>query len=128
MKINRINIAGVHLLLSMPKKLKKPWGQGWAETKLLELKHLSDQKNLPNWRALACYENLPIKTHLKELATFFFFILTPPPPPPKSVTPRVYTVFPKITQIITISKTCHFFSQSPRLQFTIQILAGLCFL
>ena len=28
--------------------LKKPWGQGWVETKLLELKHLLDKKKLPN--------------------------------------------------------------------------------
>ena len=30
------------------KKLKKPWGQGWVETKLLELKYLLDKKNSPN--------------------------------------------------------------------------------
>ena len=27
---------------------EKPWGQGCVEIKLLELKHLLDQKNLPN--------------------------------------------------------------------------------
>ena len=30
------------------KKLKKPWRQGRVEAKLLELKHLLDQKNSPN--------------------------------------------------------------------------------
>ena len=30
------------------KTLKKPLGQGWVETKLLELKHLLNKKNSPN--------------------------------------------------------------------------------
>ena len=32
--------------------LKKPWGQGWVETKLLELKHLLDQKISSNEKPL----------------------------------------------------------------------------
>ena len=47
-RINRINIVWTLLLLSNPKKLKKPSGKGWVETKLLGLKHLLDQKNSPN--------------------------------------------------------------------------------
>ena len=36
------------LLLRRQKMLKKPWGQGWVATKLLELKHFLVPKNPPN--------------------------------------------------------------------------------
>ena len=70
-RINRINIVRALLLLSMSKKLRKPWEQDWVKTKLLELKHLLDKK-IAKWKTilnqgtLFSYENLPIKSHLKK--------------------------------------------------------------
>ena len=65
------------------KKLKKPWGQGWVETKLVELNHLLDQKKIAKWKAtlnrgaLVYYENLPTETHLKKRPIFFVYNRNP---------------------------------------------------
>ena len=47
-RINRINIVGTLLLLSMPKKVKKTLRARLNGKKLLELKHLLNEKNSPN--------------------------------------------------------------------------------
>ena len=65
------------------KKLKKPWGQGWVETKLVELNHLLDQKKIAKWKAtlnrgaLVYYEKLPTETHLKKRPIFFVYNRNP---------------------------------------------------
>ena len=53
------------------KKLKKPCGQGWMKTKLLELKHLLDQKNCqmknhPKLRNFSQLWKLANKNHLSS--------------------------------------------------------------
>ena len=45
---------------------------------------------------LACYENLSIKTHIKNSA--IFFVCNRNPLRPKSVASGVYTAFPQITE------------------------------
>ena len=47
-RINRLTLPEHFFYFLCQKKLKKPWGQGWMKTKLLELKHLLDQKNSAN--------------------------------------------------------------------------------
>ena len=87
------------LFFSFPcqKKLKKPWGQGWVETKLLELNHFLDKKKITkwtailNWEALVWYKNLSIKTLLKNCPIFFVCNRSRPLPLlPKSVASGVY--------------------------------------
>ena len=71
-KINRINIVQARLLLSMPKKVKEPLRTRlsgnkitWAET-FVRSKKFDKWKTTLNRENFACYENLPIKTHLKK--------------------------------------------------------------
>ena len=135
------------------KEFKKPWGQGWVETKVLELKHLLDQKKnrqMKNTLKLRYFSLLwklanIIKSHYKKREIFF---VTPLPPNASGV----YTAFSEITQKILITNTCHWlepitvilgflkkftfrekithfrtiiFSQSPRFQFSNPVLDGL---
>ena len=71
-KINRINIVQAFLLLSMPKKVKEALRarlsgnkSTWTET-FVRSKTFVKWKTTLNWGTSACYENLPIKTHLKK--------------------------------------------------------------
>ena len=71
-KINRINIVRARLLLSLPKKVKEPLRTRlsgnkitWAET-FVRSKKFDKWKTTLNRENFACYENLPIKTHLKK--------------------------------------------------------------
>ena len=97
-RINRINIIEALLLLSMPKKVN-PGGQGWAETKLLELKHLLDQKicqmkNHPKLKDFLLWK-LPIKTHLKKTFNLVLCVTVTPFPPNQLIALGVCTTFLK---------------------------------
>ena len=107
-------------------------------------------KNHPslNLGTLACYENLPIKTHLKKSVQSFLRVSVAPFPQISRF--RSLHRFSSITQKILITDTCHclvpitvivgfwknsllkkqshrtiIFSQSPRFQFSSPILDGL---
>ena len=70
------------------------------KTKLLELKHLLNKKDSLNRGTLVCYENLPIKPHLKKCFVLHKRVTVTPPPPKKkkkSVASGVYTTSPQIT-------------------------------
>ena len=150
-RINRMNIVRALLLLSMPKKVKEALRTRLNGNKRTEsfvrLKKVAKWKTNLNLGTSACYENLPIKTHLTKACNFFPCKRNPPSP--KSVASRVHTAFPQITQkiLITIIPGCNsitvipgfwkysllkkqsirtiIFSQSPRFQFSSPILYGL---
>ena len=73
---NRMNIVREPLLLSIPKKVKEAprtrlSGNKITSTKtFVRLKEFAKWKTTLNQGTLACYENLPIKTHLKKRAIF----------------------------------------------------------
>ena len=119
-RINRINIIRALLLLSIPKKVKEALRTRLSGNKISWTEPFIRSKKFAKWKttlnrgALVCYENLPIKTHLKKRPLFFVCHrnLTPSPPPPappkkKTVASGVYTAFPQITQKILITDTCH---------------------
>ena len=83
-RIDRINIVRALLLLSMSKKLKKPWGQGWVETKLLALKHWLDKKIRQMKNHLKSKDfSLLWKLANKNVAIFFVCNRNRPSPPPQ---------------------------------------------
>ena len=77
----------------------------WTET-FVRSKIFTKWKTTLNQGTLACYENLPIKTHFKNNVQSFLRV-TVTPLPPKSVSSGVYTAFPQVTQKILITDTCH---------------------
>ena len=90
---------------SMSKKLKKPWGQGWVETKLLELKHWLDKKI----RQMKKSKDFSLLWKLanKNLAIFFVWSVTTLSCLPNSAASGVFIAFPQITEKILITNTCH---------------------
>ena len=108
-RINRINIVQVLLLLSMPKKFKEVLRTRLSGNKITWIETCLDQKNAKwkttsNQGTLACYEDLPIITHLKILCNLFC-VWSKHPFPTKSVASGVYTTFPQITQKILTTDT-----------------------
>ena len=76
-RINRMKFVRVHLLIYMPKKVKEALRTRlngnkitWTET-FVRSKKLAKWKTTLNLGTLACYENLPIKTHLKKACNLF---------------------------------------------------------
>ena len=111
-RINRININQTLLLSSMPKKVKEVLRARltrnkitWTET-FVRSKEFAKWKTTLNQGTLACYENLPIKTHLKKNVQSFLRV-TVTLLPPKSVASGVSIAFPQITLKILIIGTCH---------------------
>ena len=78
----------------------------WTET-FVRSKKFAKWKTTLNRGTLACYENFPIKTHLKKKNMQSFLCDTVTLLPPDSVASGVYTAFPQITQKILITNTCH---------------------
>ena len=76
-RINRINIVRALLLLSIPKKVKETLRTRLCGNKItlteifVRLKKFAKWKTILNRGTLACYENLPRKTHLKKNVQFF---------------------------------------------------------
>ena len=79
----------------------------WTET-FVRSKKFAKWKTTLNRGTLACYENFPIKTHLKKKNMQSFLCDTVTLLPPDSVASGVYTAFPQITQKILITNTCHY--------------------
>ena len=76
-RINRMNIVRALLLLSMPKKVKEALRTRLSENKITWTETFVRLKKVAKWKTnlrlgtLACYENLPIKTHLKKACNLF---------------------------------------------------------
>ena len=77
----------------------------WTET-FVRSKKLTKWKTTLNRRTLACYENLPINTHLIKKHAIFL-VCNCNPLPLNSIASGVYTAFLQITQKILITDTCH---------------------
>ena len=152
-----MNIVRALLLLSMPKKVKEALRtrlsgnrNTWTET-FVRSKEFAKWKTTLNQGTLACYENLPIKTHLKKNVQSFLRV-TVTLLPPKSVASGVYRLSSnnsentnhrhlpltgtdqcnsRLLKIFTLRETITdfrtiFFSQIPKFQFSSPILDGLC--
>ena len=105
-------ILSVGLSLSIGKIWEKLWTNQqfkitWTET-FVRSKKFAKWKTTLNRGTLACYENFPIKTHLKKKNMQSFLCDTVTLLPPNSVASGVYTAFPQITQKILITNTCHY--------------------
>ena len=74
---NRMNIVREPLLLSVPKKVKEALRTRLSGNKITSTETFVRSKEFAKWKTtlnegtLACYENLPIKAHLKKRAIFF---------------------------------------------------------
>ena len=160
---NQQNQHQALLLLSMPKKkiyieALRTRSSGnkiiWTET-FVRSKKLAKWKTTLNRRALACYENLPIKTHLKKCAIFFVCNHNPPSSQISHFR-SLHHLFSNNNSEILMTDTCHWlkpitvilgflkiftrretithfriiiFTQSPRFQFSSPILGWIvCFL
>ena len=127
----------------------------WAET-FVRSKKFAKWKTTLNRRALACYENLPIKTHLKKNVQSFVCVIITPPSSQISHFRSLHHLFSNNNSEILMTDTCHWlkpitvilgflkiftrretithfriiiFTQSPRFQFSSPILGWIvCFL
>ena len=152
-RISRINIVWALLLLSMSKKVKEAlrtrlsrYKITWTET-FVASKKIAKWKTTLNWGTLACYENLPIKSHYKKKGIFFVCNRNPPSPQLNRFR-SLYRLFSnnsgntnqKHLPLIRnnhcnsrLSENIHFyrnnrsiFFQSRRFQFSSPIFDGLC--